>query len=258
MSKLGNLGARLHRGEVSYDFIGKRKLVVHRLARPDRAVARSGSLVRGLTLGIEFKGGVEYFIANVKVTDSTVSDFRDAVRRPTSRALRSRSSRPSATSRSGYRPSRWTRTTSTKVRTAIAEQAGVASDTVNYSQIGASWGGQIANKAITRAARVHRAGVLRHLALLPRAEGVDGRAHRAGARRADHRRRLCADRFRRHAGDRDRRTDDPRLLAVRHGRGVRQDPGEHPRHHRVEPATPTATRPTWPSTRPSSGRSTPR
>ena len=26
MSKLGNLGARLHRGEVSYDFIGHRKI----------------------------------------------------------------------------------------------------------------------------------------------------------------------------------------------------------------------------------------
>lgn len=26
MSKLGNIGAKLHRGEISYDFIGKRKI----------------------------------------------------------------------------------------------------------------------------------------------------------------------------------------------------------------------------------------
>ena len=54
MSRLGTLGARLYRGEVSYDFIGQRKiwytvsavllLVSHRLAAHPRA-----------DLGIEFR-----------------------------------------------------------------------------------------------------------------------------------------------------------------------------------------------------------
>ena len=35
--------------------------------------------------------------------------------------------------------------------------------------------------------------------------------------------------------DGDRLPDDPGLLALRHGRGLRQGPGEHPRHHRGEP-----------------------
>jgi preprotein translocase subunit SecF len=103
---------------------------------------------RGLTLGIEFKGGAD-FIANVQVTDSTVSNFREAVRdahvegaeEPVVTTIGSKQVRVQTTplDQEGV----------TKVRTAIADEAGVASDTVNYSQIGASWGGQITRKAIT-------------------------------------------------------------------------------------------------------------
>ena len=49
------------------------------------------------------------------------------------------------------------------------------------------------------------------------------------ARPPDHRRCLLAGRVRGHAGHRGRLPDDPRLLAVRHGRGLRQGPGEHRR-----------------------------
>ena len=45
-------------------------------------------------------------------------------------------------------------------------------------------------------------------------------------------------------------TDDPRLLAVRHRRRVRQGAGEHPGHHRRQPDDLHPRRPTWPSTRP--------
>ena len=38
-----------------------------------------------------------------------------------------------------------------------------------------------------------------------------------------------------HAGDRDRRADDPRLLALRHRRGLRQGQGERPRYHVRQP-----------------------
>ena len=50
---------------------------------------------------------------------------------------------------------------------------------------------------------------------------------RMRARRPDHGRRLRADGPRGHAGDRDRDPDDPRVLAVRHRRDLRQGAGEH-------------------------------
>ena len=70
-----------------------------------------------------------------------------------------------------------------KVRAAIAKEAGVSVDQVTSQQIGASWGQQIANKAILGADRVPRPGLPGDLGLLPRTQGLDGRDHRADARR---------------------------------------------------------------------------
>ena len=83
-------------------------------------------------------------------------------------------------------------------------------------------------------------------------------AHRgAGPRHRDHGRRLRALRVRGHAGDGHRPADDPRVLALRHRRRLRQGAREH-----QEPAQSRVRRtPSWPtsrSTRPWCARSTPR
>lgn len=146
MSKFGTLGAKLHRGEVSYDFVGKRKLWFS-VSIALVLISLAGLFARGLALGIEFKGGVEYQ-ANVKVTDSTVDDFSNAVEATNAKDLGD----PIVTTIGGDKVRVQTRPLSqddiAKVRTAVAQEAGVPVDTVNTSQIGASWGDQIANKAI--------------------------------------------------------------------------------------------------------------
>lgn len=147
MSKFGQLGARLYRGEVSYDFIGKRKTwFTVSIVLVLISLASLG--IRGLSLGIDFKGGAD-FIANTKVTDSTVGDFRDAVRATGVEAAQE----PVVTTIGDKQVRVQTKPLDqdgvTKVRTAIAQKAGIPNDTVNYSQIGASWGGQITHKAIT-------------------------------------------------------------------------------------------------------------
>ena len=59
MSRLGKLGAGLYKGEVAYDFIGKRKIwytvSAALLARLDPAL-----VFMKLTLGVEFKGGAVF------------------------------------------------------------------------------------------------------------------------------------------------------------------------------------------------------
>jgi preprotein translocase subunit SecF len=146
MSKLGQLGAKLHTGEVSYDFIGKRKLwfVVSLVLI---AVSLGGLFVRGLSLGIEFRGGVEYQ-ANVKVTGNTVSDFTNAVKATNSKDLGD----PIVTTVGADKVRVQTKPLGqddiAKVRAAIAEEAGIPAGQVTSQQIGASWGQQIANKAI--------------------------------------------------------------------------------------------------------------
>lgn len=146
MSKLGNIGARLHRGEISYDFIGKRKIwFAVSLAL---IVISLGSLIaNGLALGIEFKGGVEYQ-AKVKVTDNTVTDVTEAVKATNAKDLGD----PVVTTVGDGQVRVQTKPLGqddiTKVRAAIAKEVGLQTDQVSNSQIGASWGSQIANKAI--------------------------------------------------------------------------------------------------------------
>ncbi len=59
MSKLGRVGARLYRGDVSIDFVGRR-LTWYAVSGLILVIAIVALLVRGLNYGIEFKGGVEY------------------------------------------------------------------------------------------------------------------------------------------------------------------------------------------------------
>jgi preprotein translocase subunit SecF len=147
MSKLGNIGAKLHRGEISYDFIGHRKLWFS-LSIALVVVSLAGLFGRGLALGIEFKGGVEYQTKVTKITSNTVDDFTAAVKSTNAHDLGD----PVVTTVGEDTVRVQTRPLSqddvVKVQAAIATEAGVPAASVSRSQIGASWGDQIANKAI--------------------------------------------------------------------------------------------------------------
>ena len=67
MSKLSTIGANLYHGHVSYDFVGKRKLW-YSLSGVILLVAVVGLGVRGLNLGIEFKGGAEFQLKSSAVS----------------------------------------------------------------------------------------------------------------------------------------------------------------------------------------------
>lgn len=147
MSKLGTIGARLHRGEVSYDFIGKRKIWFS-VSIALVVLSLGGLFIRGLALGIEFKGGVEYQAANVKVTDNTVDEVTSAVRATNAKDLGDPIVTTVGTDKVRVQTRPLAQDDITKVRNAIGQEVGVASNQVSTSQIGASWGEQIANKAI--------------------------------------------------------------------------------------------------------------
>ncbi|TWD84881.1 protein translocase subunit secF [Kribbella amoyensis] len=146
MSKLGNIGARLHRGEVSYDFIGHRKIWFG-VSLALVVVSLVGLFARGLALGIEFKGGVEYQ-ANVRVTDNSVADFTDAVKATNAQDLGDPVVTTIGTDKVRIQTRPLDQDDIAKVRTAIATEAGVQPNQVSTSQIGASWGDQIAHKAV--------------------------------------------------------------------------------------------------------------
>ena len=103
MSRFARLGHQLYTGEVSYDFVGRRRrwYIISAILIAISLIAIFG---RGFTLGIEFSGGAE-FKANTTVTATTVRrTCGPHSKNPACRTSPRRRSTPSATTRSGSRP----------------------------------------------------------------------------------------------------------------------------------------------------------
>jgi preprotein translocase subunit SecF len=75
MSKLGDLGARLYSGDISYDFVGRRKQW-YTISAVLMLIALVGLFGRGLNLGIEFRGGAEF---QVVAPVNSVETARDLI-----------------------------------------------------------------------------------------------------------------------------------------------------------------------------------
>lgn len=142
MSRLGNLGARLYRGEVGYDFIGKRK-IWYGLSILITITAIVGLAVRGLNMGIEFKGGAVF---NTPKTSVSVTQAQNAAEEA--------SGHPAIVQKLGngglrIQVSELDTQQADKVKTELSESLRVDSEKINAELVGPSWGEQIANKAWT-------------------------------------------------------------------------------------------------------------
>ncbi len=145
-AKKTSLAHRLYTGEVSYDFVAKRNRW-YIISAVVLAISILAIVFRGLSLGIEFSGGVE-FQAPVTVSSSTVEDVRLAVK-----ALNIPGNDDVTVNTIGDSQVR-VQTTAlnpdevTAVKSAIASAIGLQPDDVAYSAIGASWGQQITTQAL--------------------------------------------------------------------------------------------------------------
>lgn len=142
MSRLGNLGARLYRGEIGYDFIGKRK-IWYGVSILITITAIVGLAVRGLHMGIEFEGGAVFTTPKTSVSaaqaeasaekssghDAIVQELGNGGMRIQISGIDTAASDP--------------------IKTQLSKDLGVKSDDINADLVGPSWGEQIANKAWT-------------------------------------------------------------------------------------------------------------
>lgn len=146
VKRKNSLAHRLYTGDISYTFVQhwKRWFAISAVLL---LAALLGLLLRGLNLGIDFKGGAQ-FQAPTTVTAQTIDDFRTAV---TDTKLPDMDSTVVHTV-GGNNVQVDTRALNgdevTTVRTAIAKAADTTNDKVNYSLIGASWGKEITGKAV--------------------------------------------------------------------------------------------------------------
>ncbi|MBL1096539.1 protein translocase subunit SecF [Streptomyces coffeae] len=141
MSRLGTLGARLYRGDVGYDFVGKRK-IWYAVSILITITAIVGLAVRGLNMGIEFSGGAVFTTPNTSVSTSEI-------RHTAEQAADDHTVVVQELGRGGLRIqiSEMGTKEALPVQEALAKKLDVSSNKIDTQLVGPSWGEQIASKA---------------------------------------------------------------------------------------------------------------
>jgi preprotein translocase subunit SecF len=152
MSRLSRMGHALYEGQVSIDFVG-RKWLWYALSGVIVLAAVSGLLFRGLNLGIEFKGGVEYQVSMPagQNTEANVVKIREAVARTAGTANIPAADAPIVnTSGNSIRVQTepLNNDESTTISKSIQKAVGVGKNAISSDAIGATWGKQVAQRAL--------------------------------------------------------------------------------------------------------------
>lgn len=141
MSRLGSLGHRMYTGEVSYDFVGRRKrwYVVSAVIV---VIAIAAILIRGLNFGIEFRGGADFAMPNATCS---VEEARTLAEAETgAQAIVTETA--SGTVR--VQTEELTPERSSEVAGSLAEACGIPKDEVKVQVVGPTWGEEISSKAL--------------------------------------------------------------------------------------------------------------
>ncbi|GAA1855129.1 protein translocase subunit SecF [Microlunatus capsulatus] len=147
MSKFSDLGHRLYTGEVSYDFIARRRRW-YALSAVLLLISLGALAIRGLDFGIEFEGGAD-FRATTTVNSQTVDDMRSALERTGLPDLDDSTINTIGSDQVRVQTRTLDPTSEVPVvRAAIGEEVGLPTDQVAYNLIGASWGDQITERGL--------------------------------------------------------------------------------------------------------------
>jgi len=143
MSRLGQVGSRLYRGEVSYDFVGRKR----------RWYAISGAILlisvvalfaRGLDFSVDFKGGAVFQFTAPAATQTQVQNTvsGEGINGAVVQQLTGKLGNKSWQVQTDTLTSQQTFT----VENALTSQLGAKNMSTSF--VGASWGGQITTKAV--------------------------------------------------------------------------------------------------------------
>jgi preprotein translocase subunit SecF len=152
MSKLSSMGHALYEGKVSIDFVG-RKWLWYAFSAVIVLAAVSGLATRGINLGIEFAGGVEYQVSMPagQVNQANVEKIRDAVARTAEDANIPAADAPIVnTSGKSIRVQTepLNNDDATTISESIQKSVGVDKQAISSDAIGATWGKQVADRAL--------------------------------------------------------------------------------------------------------------
>ena len=143
MSRLGQIGGRLYRGEVSYDFVGHKRRW-YTISGAILIISIVALLVHGLNFSVDFKGGAVFTFSAPSATQTQIEDVvaHEDVQGAVVQQL---------TGKLGNKT--WQVQTNTltsqetgKVESALTSQVGATGMSTSF--VGSSWGSQITSKAV--------------------------------------------------------------------------------------------------------------
>jgi len=145
MSRLGQIGGRLYRGEVSYEFVG-RKRRWYTISGAILLISIVALFVHGLDFSVDFKGGAVFqFPASASQTVTTVQDA--VTHAGVSGAV--------VQSLNGLHGKEWqvqtkslTSSETLQVESTLESQLGVSGSKISTTFVGPSWGSTITTKAV--------------------------------------------------------------------------------------------------------------
>jgi preprotein translocase subunit SecF len=138
---MGSLAHHLYSGEVSYDFVGKRRRW-YAISGIILLLALIGLFGRGLNLGIEFKGGSEFTIPN---TTATVEEVRASVQEA---GIKDPIVTQVGQSNIRVQTLALTPSQSAAVTMQLSKDTGVAQGDIAVTLVGPSWGAEITQRAV--------------------------------------------------------------------------------------------------------------
>src|SRR5690242_5048582 len=144
MSRLGNVGAKLYRGEVSFNFVGRQRLW-YTISGLILLISIIALATRGLNFSEQFKGGSSFqFPANSSTTQGAIAQV-----------VNSAGGGQATVQHLTGRTSQWVVQTAslvpavtTQVANAISAAFHIPVNQISVSFVGATWGSQISSKAI--------------------------------------------------------------------------------------------------------------
>jgi preprotein translocase subunit SecF len=145
MSRLGDIGGRLYRGEVSFDFVARKRLF-YLISGFVLLISLVALLTRGLNYSVEFKGGS---IFQFKTASATLDEVRSAAKAggapgdPIVQQLSGGSVPGWQVQTQPLRPAQIT-----SIQDALASRVGLQPSSVSVQSVGPSWGKDISQKAL--------------------------------------------------------------------------------------------------------------
>ena len=149
MGQFSRLGNALYEGRVSIDFVG-RKWLWYSISAAILVTSIAGLYFRGLDMGIEFTGGAEYRVnvESSQVTQDTADELRTAVAGTGIDGAAAPVVTTSGNEAILIQTEPLTADESATVVDTILETTGATPDDISQSEIGASWGREIAERSL--------------------------------------------------------------------------------------------------------------